>query len=98
MMNFPDSPTTGQQFVAGNIAWVWDGNKWTSNASMAAQGGYVPLAGGVMSGPLTLSADPSTQLGAATKEYVDAQTIRILQQLMGLEADLQALRSEAGFA
>ena len=91
MINYPDNPTVGQQFVAGNIAWVWDGNKWTSNASMAAQGGYVPLAGGVMVGPLTLSQDPATALGAATKDYVDAA-------IAELSSDLRSLRSDAGFS
>lgn len=32
----------------------------------------VPLIGGTMTGPLILSADPVTALGAATKQYVDA--------------------------
>ena len=32
---------------------------------------YVPLAGGTMTGPLILNADPVTGLGAATKQYVD---------------------------
>jgi hypothetical protein len=31
----------------------------------------VPLAGGTMTGPLTLSGDPSSNLHAATKQYVD---------------------------
>ncbi len=33
---------------------------------------FLPLAGGTLSGPLTLSADPTTSLQAATKGYVDA--------------------------
>jgi len=32
---------------------------------------YVPLNGGTMTGPLVLSGDPTTALGAVTKEYVD---------------------------
>lgn len=32
----------------------------------------VPLIGGTMTGPLILSGDPATALGAATKQYVDA--------------------------
>ena len=72
MINFPDAPTTGQQFTEGGIAWVWDGVKWTTNASMAAaQGGYVPLTGATMTGPLTLSGDAATPLGAVTKQVVD---------------------------
>ncbi|WP_263350694.1 glycoside hydrolase family 55 protein [Acidicapsa acidisoli] len=34
-------------------------------------GGYVPLSGGTMTGPLTLSGDPTTPLMAADKHYVD---------------------------
>lgn len=34
--------------------------------------GAVPLAGGTMTGALTLNADPSSALHAATKQYVDA--------------------------
>lgn len=33
--------------------------------------GFLPLSGGSLSGPLTLAADPTNPLGAATKEYVD---------------------------
>lgn len=35
----------------------------------------LPLAGGTLTGPLTLSADPTTVLQAATKQYVDAHTV-----------------------
>ncbi len=33
--------------------------------------GFVPIAGGTMTGPLILNADPVLPLGAATKQYVD---------------------------
>src|ERR1035441_10263149 len=36
-------------------------------------GAYVPVSGGVMTGPLVLPGDPSTALQAATKQYVDAK-------------------------
>src|SRR5271156_3827190 len=36
-----------------------------------AGGSDVPLSGGTMTGPLILNANPSTSLGAATKQYVD---------------------------
>jgi len=35
---------------------------------------YLRLAGGTMTGPLILSADPTAALGAATKQYVDNST------------------------
>lgn len=33
---------------------------------------YVPIAGGTMTGPLTLASDPTSDLQAATKRYVDS--------------------------
>ena len=29
-INFPLNPTPGQQFVAANVSWTWDGAKWTA--------------------------------------------------------------------
>jgi hypothetical protein len=34
---------------------------------------YLPKAGGTLTGGLTLNADPTTNLGAATKQYVDTK-------------------------
>jgi hypothetical protein len=42
-----------------------------------AMGAYLPVAGGTMTGPLTLAASPASALGAATKQYVDAQAGRV---------------------
>jgi hypothetical protein len=50
-IDFPSSPVNGQSFVSGNQQWVWDGTKWV--ASGIASGLWVPVAGGVMTGPLT---------------------------------------------
>ena len=36
--------------------------------------GFLPLGGGTLTGALTLNANPTTALGAATKQYVDAHT------------------------
>ena len=64
--------------VAGNSAQTFDVATATvsTNAVPLAQmntavATAVPLAGGTMTGALILSADPTTALGAATKEYVD---------------------------
>lgn len=38
----------------------------------ATSGAFLPLTGGTLTGPLILAADPTTALGAATKQYVDA--------------------------
>lgn len=42
-------------------------------ATKAELAGYLPIAGGTLTGNLTLSGDPSANLQAATKQYVDAQ-------------------------
>jgi hypothetical protein len=67
MIDFPANPTNGQQFTAG-VTWTWDGTKWEAAGLSVA---YLPLAGGTLTGPLTLATDPTTPLQAATKEYVD---------------------------
>ena len=28
MIDFPASPTIGEQFTAAGVTWVWDGTKW----------------------------------------------------------------------
>lgn len=67
MIDFPASPTTGQQFSAGGVVWIWDGVKWTPNGVSTA---YLPLSGGTLTGVLTLAADPTSALQAATMEFV----------------------------
>ena len=49
----------------GNGAWILDG-------SYDASGQFLPLTGGTLTGFLTLHANPSNALHAATKQYVDA--------------------------
>ena len=68
MIDFPASPTVGQQFTAAGVTWVWDGVKWAASGLSVA---FLPLAGGNMSGPIVLAADPAANLQAATKQYVD---------------------------
>lgn len=46
-------------------------------ASAASAADKVPLAGGTMTGTLILNADPTANLAAATKQYVDAITIGV---------------------
>jgi hypothetical protein len=69
MIDFPASPTNGQQFTAAGVVWTWDGAKWTASGSGVA---YLPLAGGTMTGAMTLAANPAAPLQPATKQYVDA--------------------------
>lgn len=44
----------------------------TSRAAASALASYLPLAGGTLTGPLVLAADPTANLQPATKQYVDS--------------------------
>ncbi len=46
----------------------------TGTGGTTSIGAYLPLAGGVMSGAITLATDPTDYLQAATKQYVDAHS------------------------
>ena len=52
---------------------------------------YLPLAGGTMTGPITLAADPTAELQAATKKYVDEHAASIPE--ITLETSLDGLAS-----
>jgi Chaperone of endosialidase len=79
-LDFPNSPVNGQVYTSAGQSWVWDGTKW--NMSSTAGGPYIPLGGGTMTGPLILSTDPSANLGAATKQYVDSTTVGVAGDTM----------------
>lgn len=64
---------TGTTFsITAPIAIALGGTNATTAAGALTSLGAVPLAGGTMTGLLTLSANPTTNLQAATKQYVDA--------------------------
>lgn len=50
----------------------------TSETLANFAGAMLPRAGGTMTGPLTLSADPAAAMEAATKEYVDGKAASML--------------------
>jgi hypothetical protein len=51
---------------------VFNTSQWDKVTSVADPiVGYLPLAGGTLTGPLTLAADPAANLQPATKQYVD---------------------------
>jgi hypothetical protein len=54
----PEAPTDGTLYGRGGVTPAWTG--------------VLPLAGGTLTGPLLLAANPTVALGAATKQYVDA--------------------------
>jgi hypothetical protein len=67
-----------------NVLYYGGGNNAgaaTSIFPIAGPGAFLPKAGGAMSGALTLAADPSAALGAATKQYVDT-TVSASQALV----------------
>ena len=55
-----------------NITVQWNGTSWVQALT------FLPISGGNLVGPLTLSGDPQTLYGAATKRYVDANTYSCL--------------------
>jgi hypothetical protein len=52
----PEAPTDGQSYGRSDGAWL----------------PVLPIAGAALTGPLVLAADPTTALGAVTKQYADA--------------------------
>jgi hypothetical protein len=61
MLDFPASPTVGQQFTAAGVTWTWDGHKWTANGLNVA---YLPLTGGTLTGPLISAVTPGVGITA----------------------------------
>ena len=72
--DFPANPASGQTYEPDGVTYVYNGYAWVKGAASAGGGGaqYVLKTGDVMTGFLTLNADPMTGLHAATKHYVDA--------------------------
>jgi hypothetical protein len=79
-----DTPPTG---IQNNSLW-WnstdgclyvyffdgDSHQWVIAAPIPDLSGYLQLAGGTMTGALVLAANPTANLQAATKQYVDTQS------------------------
>lgn len=61
-----DTADNGKVLMASNSEGVW------SPVPTAGELGALPISGGTMTGPLTLSGDPAEDLQAATKQYVDS--------------------------
>ena len=43
MINFPNSPTTGQIFTSGSTSWIYDGIKWGLNTNIAVSNDSMPV-------------------------------------------------------
>jgi hypothetical protein len=86
--DFPNAPTLNQIATAPNGSYRWDGTKWVTTGT----GGFLALSGGTVTGAVTfgstvtLAADPTLALQAATKQYVD----RGVRQVFGTIALLRA--------
>jgi hypothetical protein len=63
----PEAPVDSYLYGRANAAWARS----------------LPLAGGTMTGPLSLAADPTTPFGAATKQIVDAKIARAGDAMTG---------------
>ena len=61
-----DTEDNGKVLMASNSEGVW------SPMPTAGELGALPISGGTLTGPLTLSGDPTEDLQAAPKQYVDA--------------------------
>jgi hypothetical protein len=56
----------------GGPYWAGDVRVALAGSAPVEYAGYLPLSGGTLTGPLTLSGAPSSNLHAATKAYVDS--------------------------
>jgi hypothetical protein len=69
-LTFAGSPITSTgTLTLGGILAVASGG---TGASTAAAAPWLPVAGGTLTGPLILAANPTVPLGATTKQYVDS--------------------------
>jgi hypothetical protein len=81
----PTSPIIGSLWwdTIGGQLYVYysDGTsaQWVTAINQGFGGLYLPIVGGILTGPLLLAADPTLPLGAATKEYVDSLNTTIPQ-------------------
>lgn len=66
-------------------------NTWTLDTTT-----YLPLAGGTLTGALTLNADPASALQAATKQYVDALVVGLWDDRGSFDASVNAYPSSGG--
>ena len=69
--NDGDTLLVGALYYNNTSGTMKRGTGTTWEAAYVSADGYMPLSGATMTGALTLSGDPSTNLQAATKQYVD---------------------------
>jgi hypothetical protein len=73
----PFNPTMNQIYTSAGVDYYWDGKQWVVVGSSGEAGNlpadYVLRSGDSMRGFLTLHADPTAAMHAATKQYADAK-------------------------
>ena len=77
VLDFTDVPHSGDTYSSAGRSWRYDGEKWRATyiAGTASDGGpFLPLAGGVMAGPLQLSGDATQPLYPVTLQQLNAVT------------------------
>jgi hypothetical protein len=94
----PGSPAPGDLwFDSGDTitlyVWMDDGtsSQWIPACNCAVSGGssdFLALSGGSMTGPLILAGDPTTALGAATKQFVESRGYITGNQTITLSGDI----------
>jgi hypothetical protein len=67
-----------------------------ASARVAADALALPKAGGIMTGPLTLAADPTNNLHAATKQFVAAQLAALINGAPGTLDTLKEIADRLG--
>jgi hypothetical protein len=76
-----DNNTTDASTLNGQAgSYYLDYSNFTNTPAAA-----LPLTGGTLTGALTLSADPTLNLHAATKQYVDASTVSSINDLADVD-------------
>src|SRR5215467_1859135 len=70
-ITFPPNPTDGQLYTSGGVTWQWHANPgvWV-NANTGNN--FLAIAGGTMTGPITLSGNAATALQATPLQQVNA--------------------------
>ena len=67
-VTIPSNPQIGDLWTVGDVQYTWDGTGWDRPS---VNSDFIHEDGDTMLGDLVLNADPTLDLGAATKHYVD---------------------------
>ena len=87
MFDFPNAPVVNQTVTAPNGGFfIWDGTKW-SNGAGPTPTLYLPISGGAMTGPLTLSGNATQPLHAVPLQQMQAAVLGINVRSFGAKGD-----------